>query len=182
VKVWDRAVRSLHWGLAVAVVAAWLTGGLAGLQHEVHELAGYVAGAVVLARLAWGGVWGRAGSRFARFSQFVRGPAVTWAYLKEVAKGSATRHLGHNPLGGWMVVLLLSCVAALSITGILYTTDWLWGYEWLYRLHAVLGWLILALVALHLLGVLFTSGQHGENLVRAMITGDKPEPKDRDIA
>ena len=78
-------------------------------------------------------------------------------------------------------ILLLGCVAALSVTGILYTTDWLWGYEWLYRLHVALGWLILGLVAMHVLGVLFTSWQHRENLVRAMITGDKKEPQDRDL-
>lgn len=173
-KVWDRAVRLLHWSLAITVVAAWITGGITGLTHDVL---GYVAGAIVLARLAWGFT----DSRFARFSQFVRRPAVTLTYLRDVAAGKAVRHIGHNPLGGWMVVLLLFCVAALSITGILYTTDWLWGYEWLYRLHAVLGWMILILVVLHVIGVAFTSWQHRENLVKAMITGDKPEPQDLDV-
>ena len=177
VKVWDRAVRSLHWALAATVVAAWASGGSATLPPDVHDVLGYVAGAIVAARL----VWGFAGSRFARFSQFVRGPTVTWGYLRDVLKGRDTRHVGHNPLGGWMVMLLLGCVAALSVTGILYTTDWLWGYEWLYRLHVALGWLILGLVAMHVLGVLFTSWQHRENLVRAMITGDKKEPQDRDL-
>lgn len=177
VKVWDRAVRSLHWALAATVVAAWASGGRAALPPDVHDVLGYVAGAIVAARL----VWGFAGSRFARFSQFVRGPTVTWGYLRDVLKGRDTRHVGHNPLGGWMVILLLGCVAALSVTGILYTTDWLWGYEWLYRLHVALGWLILGLVAMHVLGVLFTSWQHRENLVRAMITGDKKEPQDRDL-
>lgn len=174
-KVWDRPVRLLHWSLAVTVMAAWFTGGMTGLAHEVL---GYMAGAIVLARAGWG----FAGNRFARFSNFVRSPVTTLAYLKDVATGRAARYIGHNPLGGWMVILLLTCVAALTISGVLYTTDLLWGYEWLYRLHAILGWAILALVVVHVLGVVFTSWQHGENLVKAMITGDKPEPGNQDVA
>ena len=162
-------MRCLHWLLAGSIAAAWLTGSRIG---PAHEYIGYAALAIVLARLAWGA----AGNRYARFAQFVRPPAPTLRYLRAVLAGRAARHLGHNPLGGWMVVALLTCVGLLALSGWIATTDLLWGYAWPVRLHAALAWLLVALIALHLAGVLLTSWQHRENLVAAMITGDKAAP------
>jgi len=178
-RVWDRGVRGLHWLLGAAVLTAWGSGHWPP-QHsfdEVHHTAGYVAGAVVLARLAWG-LWGPG---HARFAQFVRGPRATWRYAQQVWRGREARHLGHNPLGAWMVVALLLCVAALSLTGALYTTEWLWGYDWLSQLHAALAWLITLLVPLHLGGVALASWRHRENLVAAMLHGRKRGPAPGDI-
>ena len=175
VRVWDRPVRALHWALVPVLAAAWWTGGSTGW---LHEALGYAAGGLVAARL----VHGFSGSRYARFAQFVRAPRATWAYLRAVASGRAPRHLGHNPLGGWMVLALLACVAAASLTGWLYVTDWLWGYAWLYALHAGLAWALVGLVATHLAGVAFTGWQHRENLVAAMVTGRKREPQGDDVA
>ena len=75
-----------------------------------------------------------------------------------------------------MVLALLACTAALGLTGWLYTTDLFWGYGWLADLHNGLGWTLVALVALHVAGVAFTSWQHRENLVAAMFTGRKAPP------
>lgn len=168
-------MRLLHWALAACVATAWWTG---GRTDGWHENVGYAVAAIVALRLAWG--FGR--SRYARFAQFVRGPRATWAYACSVWRGTAPRHLGHNPLGGWMVLALLGSCAALSLSGWLYTTDWLWGYGWLYWTHVVLGWWLVALVVLHLAGVVFTSRQHREHLVRAMVTGRKAGPAGHDIA
>jgi cytochrome b len=165
-RVWDAPVRLLHWALAASIVAAWLTRHNTG---PAHEYIGYGAAAIVLARLTWG--W--CGNRYARFAQFVRGPAITWQYLRAVLAGRAARHLGHNPLGGAMVVALLSCVALTALSGWATTTDLLWGYAWPVRLHEALAWLLVGLIALHIAGVLLTSWQHRENLVAAMVNGDK---------
>jgi cytochrome b len=173
-KVWDGPVRLLHWALVLAVASAWWTGGDA---DSWHEALGYAAATIVGLRLAWG----FAGSHYARFAQFVRAFSATWAYAHSVRAGRARRYLGHNPLGGWMALALLACVAGLCFSGFLYTTDWLWGYGWLYWTHVVLGWLLAALVALHLAGVAFTGWQHRENLVRAMLTGRKRVPGPHDI-
>lgn len=167
-------MRLLHWMLAGAVAAAWLTSSRFGPAHEYF---GYATVGIVLARLAWG----FSGNRYARFVQFVRAPAPTLQYLRAVAEGRAARHLGHNPLGGWMVIALLGCVALLGVTGWSATTDLLWGYAWPVRLHETLAWLLLALVALHVAGVVFTSWQHRENLVAAMITGNKAAPGAGDV-
>ena len=175
VRVWDRAVRLLHWSLvgAVALAAAsTLT------WFGAHRPAGYAALAVVALRLLWGGI----GGRYARWRQFVRGPRATLRYALAVARRREPRHLGHNPLGGWMIVALLGCVAGLALTGWLYTTDALWGDETIERVHRALAWALLGLVVAHLAGVIFTSRRQRENLVGAMLDGRKRVPSDGDIA
>jgi cytochrome b len=167
-RVWDAPVRVLHWLLVLAIAGAWFTSGRIGVAHEY---VGYAAAAMVAARLAWGFI----GNSYARFSQFVRPASFTVAYLREVMKGAAPRYLGHNPLGGWMVVALLLCVGLAAVTGWAATTDLLWGYAWPVTVHTVLAWTLVGLIALHIAGVVFTSWQHRENLVAAMLTGDKDE-------
>ncbi len=172
VKVWDRLVRSAHWLLVLAVVAAWLTG---HWPWRIHEALGYAAAAIVALRL----VWGVTGSPYARFVQFVRGPRATALYARQLLAGTEPRTLGHNPLGGWMIVALLACIAGTCLSGFLFTTDWLWGYAWLETTHSVLSWVLVALVCGHLAGVAVTSFRHRENLVGAMFTGYKRAGNDR---
>lgn len=173
VRVWDRVVRLAHWLLVCAVLAAWFTGHRPG---RLHEVLGYAAAAIVVVRLAWGWL----GGPYARFAQFVHGPRVTWDYTRRVMAGDEPRYLGHNPLGGWMVVALIACVAAVAATGALYVTDRFWGYAWLEALHAGLAWLLVLLVPVHVAGVVFTSMRHRENLLLAMLTGDKRRPGEGD--
>ena len=174
-KVWDGFVRVAHWTLASSVIVAWAT-------HEGggrwHEWIGYVALATAVLRI----LWGFAGSRYARFTQFVYSPKTTVTYAGSVLKGHEPRYLGHNPLGGWMVVVLLLTVTASGFTGWLFTTDRFWGEEWLEELHGAISNALLPLVALHLAGVIFTSWKHRENLVRAMFTGSKRDASGSDIS
>lgn len=179
VRVWDGFVRTLHWTLAAAVATCWISGHWPpGHFDDVHHTAGYVAGAAVVLRV----IWGFTGGRYARFAQFARGPRAVLAYARAMRSRREPRHLGHNPLGGWMVLLLWGTAAALVISGWLYTTDWLWGYEWLSDLHAALAWLIATLVLGHLGGVIATSWRHRENLLGAMLSGSKRAPEGDDIA
>lgn len=172
--MWDWLVRLLHWSLVTAIAVAWFS------RHHrgpVHEFAGYAAGTIVLLRLVWGCI----GSRYARFTQFVRSPRATILYLRLALAGQAPRHLGHNPLGGWMIVMLLSTVALLAITGWSLGTDALWGYAWPVLIHISIAWFLLVLVAGHLGGVFWTSWQHRENLIAAMFTGKKSSPAANDV-
>jgi cytochrome b len=56
------------------------------------------------------------------------------------------------------------------------TTGAFWGAEWMEEVHEALVHATLALIALHVLGVLFASLEHGENLIRGMIDGKKRAP------
>jgi cytochrome b len=171
VAVWDPVVRILHWALAIGIATAWLTRHGGG---KWHEWAGYVTLAILALRLAWG----RVGPRYARFGQFVRVPSATLAYARRMLAGDEPRHVGHNPLGGWMIVALLLVASLAGLSGWLYVTDAFWGVEWVEDTHEALAILLLALVALHVAGVAFASWRHRENLVAAMIHGRKRPPED----
>ena len=164
--MWDRPVRVLHWSLAVAIAVAWFSG-----EEELkrHEWAGYAALAVVVLR----SVWGFIGTPYARFSEFVRRPGAVRDYAMAVVRHAEPRHLGHNPLGGWMIVALLAMVAGVGVTGWMYTLDAFWGLAWLEWTHRTLAWSLVGLVMLHVAGVVFSSLRHRENLVVAMLTGFK---------
>jgi cytochrome b len=178
VKVWDGAVRVLHGtlvlSLALATLSLWWLG-------QLHQPAGYVALAAVALRLLWG-AWFAPRAGYARFAQFVRSPRVTLAYLHLLLRHHEPRYIGHNPLGGWMVLALMACVAGLGLTGWLYTTDWLWGDEHVEQVHVVLAWTLGVLANLHLAGVAFTSWRHRENLAAAMLSGDKRAPAEGDVS
>lgn len=166
VKVWDPFVRIFHWSLVVLFVIAFLTG---DEVEWLHLTAGYSIAALVGLRVIWGFV----GPRHARFSDFVRGPGAVLSYLKQSTTLKAPRYLGHNPAGGAMVIALLAMLAGLSVTGFLMTTDAYWGSKALEEIHEALANVTLVLVGLHIFGVIFASLEHGENLVRSMITGRK---------
>lgn len=167
-RVWDLPVRILHWALACSVAVAWLS--TLGIGWSaLHEPAGYVALAAIALRI----VWGFAGSAHARFDNFVRPATEVMAYARDVRTHREARYVGHNPLGGWMVLCLLALIGAASVSGWLFRTDYFWGSEFVSDIHEWLAWLVLGAVVLHLAGVIFTSARHRENLVLAMISGRK---------
>jgi cytochrome b len=180
VLIWDPLLRLFHWGLALGFAVAFL---VEDDLLAVHVWAGYLVLALIAFRLAWGFV----GPRHARWSDFVRTPGEIRAYLADVVRFRAVRHLGHNPAGGAMIAALLLGLTATGLSGLmLYAVQELsgplapllqglppsWGPV-LEDIHEVLANMSLLLVFLHLLGVAVASLQHGENLPRAMITGYK---------
>lgn len=169
--VWSPLLRVLHWTLAGAMITSFAS-------HEgggwIHEWTGYLALAAACLRVAMGFV----ASGYWRFAQFVRGIKATQAYAVAIWRRREPHFLGHNPLGGWMVVALLADAVATGVTGWLYTTDRFWGMEWLEELHGALGHLLLPLLALHVAGVVFTSLRQRENLVGAMWHGRKQQRHD----
>lgn len=166
VAVWDPFVRLFHWSLVALFVAAYATGDEIGW---LHVRAGYAIVALVILRVVWGFV----GPRNARFASFLRSPRETFAFLRDSLRLKAPRHLGHNPAGGAMIVAMLGALAYVSATGILLTTDAFWGSEAMKEAHEAGVNVMIGLVFLHLAGVALASLEHGENLVRAMITGRK---------
>jgi cytochrome b len=172
--VWDPLVRFLHWSLVFSFGLAWLT---SHRSDHIHHWAGYAAAALVLVRL----VWGLLGPRYARFSHFVRRPEVVIGYLSDILTRSEARHIGHNPAGGAMVVVLLVGMLATAVTGWMETTDTYFGVRWVETVHSLFAHGLLILVGLHLAGVALASWRHNENLVAAMFTGRKRMLEQSDV-
>ncbi len=183
IRVWNAPLRVFHWCLVAAYLVAWST---LGSRHlDIHVFAGYVMIGLVGFRL----IWGVLGGPYARFRDF----CFTWGevveHLRGVLQHRAQRFIGHNPAGSWIIYLLLGLSGVVGITGLLT----LGGEEQhgplagiftfaqgerFHRLHELTAWLTLAVIAVHLTGVLMESLLQRENLVRSMISGFKAAPAD----
>lgn len=175
IAVWDPVVRTLHWALAASIATAWVTRHGYGVWHE---RIGYASLIIVALRFVWGWI----GPRYARFGQFVHTPSATLRYAGQMLAHQEARYIGHNPLGGWMILALLSIAAFAGSSGWLYTTDAYWGVEWVEDLHEAMAIFLLVLVALHVAGVAAASWRHRENLVAAMIHGKKRPSEKNDVS
>ena len=202
IKVWDPLLRLFHWSLVVSIAIAWLT---TEVGESWHEWVGYVALGLIGFRL----VWGLIGPRYARFSQFIRGPQAVIGYTKDMLNKREKRYIGHNPLGAVMVVALLATTAATGVTGWLMAEpgrmamlpelpafvapafadsdedeDHEYGEEeeFMEEIHEVFANLLLLLIFLHVAGVIYASKRHKENLPRAMVTGQKAAAGPDDIS
>ena len=174
VKVWDWPVRVFHWTLAASVLGAFVTGENEDFER-LHQTLGWVAAGSIAFRV----VWGLIGTRYARFREFVRGPAQVWAYVKSVRSGQAQHFVGHNPVGAIAVIVLMVLVGLSVYTGWLLTADDV--AEWLEEAHEIAANTLITVVLVHVIGVLWSSRTHGENLLKAMLTGRKTAPSEAGI-
>ena len=181
VLVWDLPTRLFHWLLLICVILSFATGNIGGNVMEYHLLSGYAIFVLLIFRLAWGLV----GSRTARFSSFVKGPASILAHLAVLLqKKTETPYLGHNPLGGWSIVAMLLVLFVQVITGLFANDDILTEgplYAWVSKEtsdlltwgHLINRYLLVVLIAVHIFAVFFYFFFKHENLIGPMITGMK---------
>jgi cytochrome b len=181
VRVWDVGIRAFHWALVALVTASVLTGFVLGLTTLAWHL---FAGVAIMIALAWRVVWGFLGTTHARFADFAPRTAIVLAHAIKIVRGQHHRHPGHNPMGAMMVFTLLAVFFALGITGAItlggmlkqgplrFFLAYATGTTAL-AVHNLLAILLLILIGFHTAGVVFESWRGRENLVRAMLTGDK---------
>jgi len=181
-RVWDLPTRLFHWLLVIAIVGALVTQYMGGSAMRWHFRFGYAALTLVLFRILWGFV----GTRHARFAHFVRGPSLVIAYMK--GRHAPTRPTpGHNPLGALSVLAMLGAVLLQTSTGLFANDDIAEQgplakfidkalSDQISMLHSEISIkLIYALVALHIAAVAYHLVHKRVNLVRPMLTGDKPD-------
>lgn len=169
IPVWDRFVRVFHWSLVASFGAAWWFTDHIGW---LHKGAGSLALVLVAARV----VWGFAGTRNARFANFVPGPGRLVSYLGLLLRGREPVHEGHNPAGAVMILFLLAAVGGIGLSGWMLTLDAFWGNEVVETTHTLLVDITLAAIVVHVLANLYGSRHPGNNLIVAMITGHKAPP------
>lgn len=181
VLVWDAPTRVFHWLAVAMVAAAYVTARLNWLDW--HARIGEALLALVFFRL----LWGCFGSETARFSHFLASPAAAWRHLRHVFRHEADLQVGHNPAGGWMVVLLLVLLLGETLSGLYVNNDVADAgplTQWVPAsvanaitvIHAILWDVLLAAVVLHVLAIALYAMVKGHNLVRPMLTGRKPLP------
>ena len=166
VKVWDWPVRVFHWTLAASVLGAFVTGENEDFER-LHQTLGWVAAGLIAFRV----VWGLVGTRYARFTEFISSPAQVWAYIKSLRSGQPQHFVGHNPVGAVAVILLMGLTALSIYTGWLALAED--AAEWLEEAHEIAANTLITVVLVHVIGVLWSSRTHGENLLKAMLTGRK---------
>jgi len=173
--LWDLPTRIFHWSLVALLPAAWLSAETG--NFEVHEWIGYTVIVLVAFRL----LWGFFGSRHSRFGDFLVGPRRVVNYLRGRADGGA----GHNPLGGWSVIVLLVLLATQAFSGLFNSEDALFQGPLYYAaetdfrdtmgvVHEVAFNLLLAVVGVHIAAVLWHQFRRGEKLIQAMWRGRAP--------
>lgn len=164
--VWDAPVRVFHWLLVLSFAGAYLTAE-SERWRLLHVSLGYTMGGLLAFRVLWGLV----GTRYARFAGFVRSPAAVVDYLRSLFSGRPQHHLGHNPAGAVaiMLLLLLSAIAVASGWAVYNEV----GGDWLEDWHEGAANFMLAVVGVHVAGVVVSSWLHRENLVGAMLSGKK---------
>ncbi|HRY05737.1 MAG TPA: cytochrome b/b6 domain-containing protein [Hyphomicrobiaceae bacterium] len=187
VTAWDLPTRLFHWAIAVLVLTAWVSyrysESFSDYLLKVHRWNGLA----ILTLLVWRLLWGLAGTSTSRFSNFIASPGAALSYGRDLLTGRSRRFLGHNPLGAWMVIALLATLFAQASLGLFTVEHNDLTAGPLYRLvseaatkqashwhHIVFEWVLLPLVALHILANLLYGLIKKEPLILAMITGKKP--------
>ncbi len=180
-KLWDLPVRLIHWSFVVLLPLLWWTA--ENGEMDLHMTLGLVMLGLVVFRVLWGLV----GSSTARFASFVRGPITVISYLRGLSKSESETSAGHNPAGGWSVVLLLGLLAvdvglgliAQNVDGVTGSLNYLVSYdqaEQATELHELGFNILLAVIVLHIAAILFYTFVKKDRLVPPMITGSKDLP------
>lgn len=177
IPVWDPFIRLFHWSLLGTFGLCYFT---QEEEYETHLLAGYFVLGLVLARI----IWGLIGSRHAHFRDFLYPPTRVIAYLRGFLSGQLERYIGHTPAGGMMIILLLTSMLVITLSGIaldgaenraglLGSTAIFTLLEPIRRVHEISTDTALLLITIHVSAVLTTSVMHKENLPRSMLNGRK---------
>jgi cytochrome b len=155
-----------HWTLVLSFCGVFLTSE-SERYRDIHVMLGYTMLGLIAFRLLWGFI----GTRYARFDSFLFTPGEVLGYVSDMVKGKARHFVGHNPAGSVAIWLLLLLATGSGVSGVLLFQDI--GGDAMEELHEVISFAMLAVVAVHIAGVVVSSIMHRENLLRAMVTGTK---------
>lgn len=178
--LWDIPTRLFHWSLVVLIPLAWWSA--EEERYELHEWVGYTLLVLIVARIIWGFI----GSQHARFTDFLRGPGAVMAYVRGEGGDSA----GHNPLGGWGVVAMITLILLQAVSGLFNSEDAMFHGPLYYavdtgfrdtmrEIHEVAFNVLVAFLVFHLLAICYYQLRKRQPLLRAMVFGSAPEREGR---
>ena len=166
-KLWDPVVRLFHWSLVFIFFANYFFN---EEGDDWHQWLGYAAVAWLVVRF----IWGFFGRGAARWADFFPTPMRLSTHVRALVRGEAYHRMGHSPLGGLVMILMMLCILMLGITGyMMQEIDYFWGEDWVEDLHGWIANSLLALVIIHVCAALFESYRLKENLPLSMVTGNR---------
>jgi cytochrome b len=188
VQAWDLPTRLFHWSLVLSLLCAWLSYRYANAlgDHNLvwHKWNGYF----ILTLLVWRLIWGFTGSATSRLASFVTWPWEAARYGLDLVRGRDRHFLGHNPLGTYMIMALFAAVGAQAMIGLFTVEHNDLTAGPLYRLVSeptwqklskwhlwTFYWVILPLIGIHITANTLYGLVKKDPLIRAMVTGKKPE-------
>ena len=180
-KVWDAPTRLFHWAIVLLVIGSYVTNKLDWMSW--HMLLGYTTLTLLLFRLAWGFI----GSDTSRFTSFLTDPVAALRHLAQFARREPDIEIGHNAAGGWMVLVMLLDLFLQAGTGLFSNDDVSVNgplrhlvskrtSDTLSAIHSVNFYVLLGLIALHILAIVAYATFKRQDLVRPMVTGKKRLP------
>ncbi len=186
--IWDWPTRVFHWALVALIVGLWWTA-----ENDAMDTH-YLLGQCMLGLLVFRIYWGFAGTRSARFADFVKWPGAVFSYARGLMRPDYAPANGHNPLGGLSVIAMLLVLIAQVTLG-LFAVD-VDGLESgpLSRhvdfdtgraasdLHDTMFDVLLWLIGLHLAAIAFYHLLKRANLIGPMLTGRRRANPDAALA
>ena len=177
-RVWDLPTRLFHWALVALIALQYASGEFGWLSMRWHYWLGYATLALIVFRVLWGFL----GSETSRFGTFLRTPRAVSGYVRDAWRGTGVRRPGHNPLGGWSVLLMLGLVTLQAVSGLFSSDDIMEEgplvahasaatVDWMTRIHVYNRYALVLLIALHVGAVLLHWLVARDNLVAPMLHG-----------
>lgn len=195
VLAWDLPTRVFHWTLVALIICAWASFEFSEEIDDPRLVWHRWNGLALLTLIIWRILWGLVGPGHARFASFVRGPAVALTYARDLIRGTPRHFMGHNPLGGAVVVALIALVGSIGTlglfalehndlaTGPLYKyAGAAWAKVWTDWHRFLFEPVLLILIAIHIAANVFYSVVKKDPLIPAMLTGQKPAADYEDAA
>lgn len=177
-KVWDLPTRVFHWLIVALFVVSYLS---AEEAMKIHMWSGALMFTLVATRV----LWGLFGSTTSRFTSFIKSPKTVIGYARQLRPGYAPPVFGHTPTGGWMILALLALLLLMPMVGAFGNDDVTFRGPLAYmvdkgtsdaltEVHEALFNTLMLLVILHIAAVIVYRFVFKEDLVRPMISGERP--------
>ncbi len=147
---WDAAVMVSHWLLAICFLGAVITQDSEKFRL-LHVTMGYTMFGLVAFRLVWGFI----GGKYARFNSIYPRIKKVIEYLKSLFTAEPQAFIGFHAIGFLAAYLLLAVILMVTISGYIVYEEL--GPDLFEDLHETLGNLLIAIVVIHIGGVVINA-------------------------
>lgn len=167
-RVWDLPVRVFHtlftvgW-LAALVIALGVS--RSSLVFPYHSLIGLTLAFALVLRLAWGVF----GTRPARLGALLYSPRAVILYLRDALRWKETSYAWHNPASAWAIVVMFLLTVMQILTGLAVGS----GVRQAKDFHAIIAYIMIAVIVVHTLGVALHTARHKELIALSMVDGKR---------